>query len=199
MYERNLPNRAGLTPDFQDGVTAFIGRAKSQHAYMEGEKIRCPCRKCKNEVFKTLDEVNFDLYKKDFIPEYYNWTSHGKEMVLEYFDAVRVPHLQDEQTPPALAEEGTNTHWGDAAEMNWDDIDLEYCKFYGEAKYKSIREQNPNSTKTPYAVLSFSPQIIPIIGTRKLSVRTELKWIKEFSPAVEVPLSLPNEYGIEHK
>ncbi|KAL0439471.1 UNVERIFIED_CONTAM: hypothetical protein Slati_2430100 [Sesamum latifolium] len=24
-------------------------------------------------------------------------------------------------------------------------------------------------------------------------------WVEEFSPAVEVPLSLPDEYGIEHK
>ncbi|KAL0434254.1 UNVERIFIED_CONTAM: hypothetical protein Slati_2759700 [Sesamum latifolium] len=30
-----------------------------------------------------------------------------------------MPHLQDEQTPPAPAKEGTSTHWGDAAELNW--------------------------------------------------------------------------------
>ncbi|KAL0406028.1 UNVERIFIED_CONTAM: hypothetical protein Slati_3916700 [Sesamum latifolium] len=34
-----------------------------------------------------------------------------------------------------------------------DDIDLEYCKFCGEARYKPTREYNPNRTKTPYAVL----------------------------------------------
>ncbi|KAL0406029.1 UNVERIFIED_CONTAM: hypothetical protein Slati_3916800 [Sesamum latifolium] len=115
MYEKNLPNRAGLTPEFQDGVTAFIEWTKSQHAYMNGEKIRCPYRKCKNKVFKTPDEINFDLYMKDFRSEYYNWTSHGEERVQEYFDAVTVPHLQDEQTPPAPVEEGTSTHWGDEA------------------------------------------------------------------------------------
>ncbi|KAL0401779.1 UNVERIFIED_CONTAM: hypothetical protein Slati_4207800 [Sesamum latifolium] len=81
MYEKNLPNRVGLTPEFEDGFTAFIEWVKSQHAYMEGEKIRCPCRKCKNKVFKTPDE--------------------------------------DEQTPPAPAEEGTSTHCGDVAQMNW--------------------------------------------------------------------------------
>ncbi|KAL0406202.1 UNVERIFIED_CONTAM: hypothetical protein Slati_3934100 [Sesamum latifolium] len=108
MYEKNLPNRAGLTPEFQDGVTAFIEWAKSQQAYLDGEKIRCPCRKCKNEVFKTPDEVNLDLYMKGFMLEYYNWTSHGEERVQEYFKAVMKPHLQDEQNPPAPAEEGTN-------------------------------------------------------------------------------------------
>ncbi|KAL0458239.1 UNVERIFIED_CONTAM: hypothetical protein Slati_0451100 [Sesamum latifolium] len=80
MYEKNLPTRAGLTPEFQDGVTAFIEWAKSQYAYMDGEKIRYPCRKSKNKVFKIPDE--------------------------------------DEQTPPAPAEEGTSTHWGNATEMN---------------------------------------------------------------------------------
>ncbi|KAL0427261.1 UNVERIFIED_CONTAM: hypothetical protein Slati_2900900 [Sesamum latifolium] len=36
MYEKNLPNRAGLTFEFEDGVTAFKEWAKSQHAYKNG-------------------------------------------------------------------------------------------------------------------------------------------------------------------
>ncbi|KAL0320316.1 UNVERIFIED_CONTAM: hypothetical protein Sradi_5293100 [Sesamum radiatum] len=56
MYEKNLLNRASLTPEFEDYVTAFIEWAKSQHVYMSGEKIRCPCGKCRNKVFKTPDE-----------------------------------------------------------------------------------------------------------------------------------------------
>ncbi|KAL0361179.1 UNVERIFIED_CONTAM: hypothetical protein Sradi_3802400 [Sesamum radiatum] len=38
-----------------------------------------------------------------------------------------------------------------------DDIDLEYCKFCGEARYKPTRDHNPNYTKTPYAVLRYLP------------------------------------------
>ncbi|KAL0291403.1 UNVERIFIED_CONTAM: hypothetical protein Sradi_7027400 [Sesamum radiatum] len=87
MHETKVPNRAGLTPEFEDGVTAFIEWAKSQHAYIDGEKIKCPCLKCKNEVFKTLDEVNFDLYIKCFMLEYYYWTLHSEERVQEYFEA----------------------------------------------------------------------------------------------------------------
>ncbi|KAL0448576.1 UNVERIFIED_CONTAM: hypothetical protein Slati_1414000 [Sesamum latifolium] len=78
---------------------------------MDGEKIRCPCRKCKNKVFKTPDEINFDLYMKGFMSEYYNWTSHGEKRMQEYFEAVTGPHLQDEQNPHAPAEEGTSTNW----------------------------------------------------------------------------------------
>ncbi|KAL0293644.1 UNVERIFIED_CONTAM: hypothetical protein Sradi_6926000 [Sesamum radiatum] len=222
MYEKNLSNRAALTPEFQNGVTTFIKWAKSQQTYMDGEKIMCPCRKCKKEVFKTLDKVNFDLYMKDFMPEYYNWTSHGDKRVQEYFEAVTRPILQDEQNPPALVEEGTNTHWGHAAEMNWakrmifdaagqaynqdgaaddgmrscpldateqplwngcttsqlavvaelvdikidacknscmlywkDGIDMDYCKFCRESRYKLTRERNLKRKRTPYAVLRY--------------------------------------------
>ncbi|KAL0345641.1 UNVERIFIED_CONTAM: hypothetical protein Sradi_4395400 [Sesamum radiatum] len=119
MHEKNLPRRAGLILEFEDGVTAFIEWANSQYAYMDGEKIKGPCRKCKNKVFKTPNEVNFDLYMKDFMPEYYNWTSHGEERVQEYFEAVTAPTSQEEQTPAAHAQEGTNTLLVDAAQMNW--------------------------------------------------------------------------------
>ncbi|KAL0331612.1 UNVERIFIED_CONTAM: hypothetical protein Sangu_1706700 [Sesamum angustifolium] len=110
MYEKNLPNRAGLTLEIEDSVTAFIEWAKSQHAYMNDVKIKCPCRKWKNEVFKTPNEVNFDLYMNDFMPEYYNWTSHGKESMQKYLEAVTAPSLRDEQSLPAPAEKSTSTH-----------------------------------------------------------------------------------------
>ncbi|KAL0427828.1 UNVERIFIED_CONTAM: hypothetical protein Slati_2957600 [Sesamum latifolium] len=93
MYEKNLPNRQGLTLQFQDGVIAFIEWAKSQHAYMNGDRIRCPCRKCKNELFKMTDE--------------------------EYFEAVTAPPLQDEQTTAAPVDEDTSTQLGDATQINW--------------------------------------------------------------------------------
>ncbi|KAL0401997.1 UNVERIFIED_CONTAM: hypothetical protein Slati_4229600 [Sesamum latifolium] len=38
-----------------------------------------------------------------------------------------------------------------------DDIDLDYCKFCGGARYKPTRVRNPNRKKTPYAVLSMPP------------------------------------------
>ncbi|KAL0451815.1 UNVERIFIED_CONTAM: hypothetical protein Slati_1159600 [Sesamum latifolium] len=38
-----------------------------------------------------------------------------------------------------------------------DDIDLDYCKVCGEARYKTTKERNPNRTKTPYAVLRYLP------------------------------------------
>ncbi|KAL0413623.1 UNVERIFIED_CONTAM: hypothetical protein Sradi_1564000 [Sesamum radiatum] len=44
MYEKNLPNRADLTPEFEDGVTAFIEWAKSRHAYIDEAKLGRPLK-----------------------------------------------------------------------------------------------------------------------------------------------------------
>ncbi|KAL0303224.1 UNVERIFIED_CONTAM: hypothetical protein Sradi_6190500 [Sesamum radiatum] len=38
-----------------------------------------------------------------------------------------------------------------------DEIDLDYCKFCGEARYKATREQSPNSKKIPYDILRHLP------------------------------------------
>ncbi|KAL0290412.1 UNVERIFIED_CONTAM: hypothetical protein Sradi_7050900 [Sesamum radiatum] len=38
-----------------------------------------------------------------------------------------------------------------------DDINLEYYKFYGEARYKPTKEPNPNRMKTSYSVLRYLP------------------------------------------
>ncbi|KAL0361019.1 UNVERIFIED_CONTAM: hypothetical protein Sradi_3786400 [Sesamum radiatum] len=38
-----------------------------------------------------------------------------------------------------------------------DDIDMEYCKFFGDPRYKATRDRNPGSKKSPYAVLRYLP------------------------------------------
>ncbi|KAL0285192.1 UNVERIFIED_CONTAM: hypothetical protein Sangu_2789800 [Sesamum angustifolium] len=59
----------------------------------------------------------------------------------------------------------------------------------------------------------FLPPVHPYCRNKKAFTKNQVKrkiahsrlrekdrdWVKEFSPAVEVPLSLPNGYGIEHK
>ncbi|KAK4388230.1 hypothetical protein Sango_2429600 [Sesamum angolense] len=40
MYNKNLPGRADLTPEFEDGVKTFIKWAKSQPRHMDGDRIR---------------------------------------------------------------------------------------------------------------------------------------------------------------
>ncbi|KAL0328063.1 UNVERIFIED_CONTAM: hypothetical protein Scaly_2238900 [Sesamum calycinum] len=44
---------------------------------------------------------------------------------------------------------------GNGCMLYWkDDIDMEYCKFCGDPRYKPTRDRNPRRKKSPYAVLS---------------------------------------------
>ncbi|KAL0413094.1 UNVERIFIED_CONTAM: hypothetical protein Sradi_1511100 [Sesamum radiatum] len=101
----------------------------------------------------------------------------------------------------------------------WDDIDLDYYKFYGESRYKTIRERNPNRKKNSKAChFDCHRQFLPLdhpyrrnkksftknwvesnIARPRLTGEQIRDWVKEFNPAVEVPLSLPDGYGSKHK
>ncbi|KAL2252657.1 UNVERIFIED_CONTAM: hypothetical protein Sindi_0060400, partial [Sesamum indicum] len=74
----------GLTQEFQDGVATFIQWAKSQRADMDGEKNNYPCRKCKNEVFKTTGEVLYRSIMIGLLMTRRGW---------EYFEPVKAAPL----------------------------------------------------------------------------------------------------------
>ncbi|KAL0310273.1 UNVERIFIED_CONTAM: hypothetical protein Scaly_2944200 [Sesamum calycinum] len=120
---------ANLTPEFEDSITTFIdGPSLNMHLWMK----------------------------------YYNWTSHGEERVKEYFEAITAPPLQEEQTPGVPEEEGLPVENIDACKndcmLYWkNDIDLDYCRFCGQVRYKPTRELNPNHKKTLYAILRYLP------------------------------------------
>ena len=110
MYNKNLPGRNGLTNEFVAGVDEFIKFALSQDdRYKDGEKIRCPCKKCKNRKFFMLDEVTVHLYQKGFVEGYFNWTCHG-EPILNV--------VEQQYASPQLPEQ--MGHWGSYEELNWD-------------------------------------------------------------------------------
>ncbi|CAH9094712.1 unnamed protein product [Cuscuta europaea] len=77
MYEKHGEKR-GIRDEFLKGIEQFIKFALEQKNFMDGDKIRCPCTKCKNLKFKDSDDVAWDLYKKGFVDNYYNWTAHGE-------------------------------------------------------------------------------------------------------------------------
>ncbi|KAL0283176.1 UNVERIFIED_CONTAM: hypothetical protein Sangu_2907200 [Sesamum angustifolium] len=109
MYDKNLPRRASLTLEFEDGVKTFIEWVKCQHGHNDGDQIRCLYRKCKTKKFRTPDDIIYHLCMRGFMLEYYNWTSFGDERVQQYFDVVTAPPMQKEQIP-AAQEEG-NSYW----------------------------------------------------------------------------------------
>ncbi|XP_047307136.1 uncharacterized protein LOC124910525 [Impatiens glandulifera] len=91
MDYRTLPDRQGWNEDFFEGVEDFLKFATSKAAYMNGDKIRCPCSKCVNMKCKDLDDCRNHLYEFGFTENYYTWIFHGE------------PHQQIHPSPNEVA------------------------------------------------------------------------------------------------
>ncbi|PHU24915.1 hypothetical protein BC332_03247 [Capsicum chinense] len=79
MMNRLFPSKVAYTNEFIKGMEEFIKFACSQPKYLSEKVISCPCKICKNMKHFTPDEVNVYIFKKEFTPGYWYWTSHGEE------------------------------------------------------------------------------------------------------------------------
>ncbi|RDX99036.1 hypothetical protein CR513_17971, partial [Mucuna pruriens] len=80
MYHRLDANKRWKN-EFTKGLHEFLQFVIAQEKFqLQGEKLRCPCNKCKCLVFKFVNEVGYDLYEKGFMPNYYWWTNHGEQL-----------------------------------------------------------------------------------------------------------------------
>ena len=68
-------NRFGL--EYKEGVKKFMEFAR--YRADSGNRIRCPCRKCKNMIHKTLDKVEDDLFIVGIDQGYTWWIHHGED------------------------------------------------------------------------------------------------------------------------
>ena len=68
-------NRFG--PEYKEGVKEFMEFARDRAD--SGNRIRCPCRKCKNMIHKTLDKVEDDLFIVGIDQGYTWWIHHGED------------------------------------------------------------------------------------------------------------------------
>ncbi|XP_058003976.1 uncharacterized protein LOC131180645 [Hevea brasiliensis] len=80
MYARKLEDGL-LNPEFVKGLEAFIKFACSKPKFMDGSKIRCPCKKCINRKYLPVDDVQLHLLRWGFRPNYHEWTAHGESMI----------------------------------------------------------------------------------------------------------------------
>ncbi|WMV08423.1 hypothetical protein MTR67_001808 [Solanum verrucosum] len=78
MYNRNNPGRAGMIPEFAEGVTRFINHAMTLDDFLNSRLIRCPCVNCENVRYHTTETVAMHLMMNGFKPGYTVWTSHGE-------------------------------------------------------------------------------------------------------------------------
>ncbi|CAH9097544.1 unnamed protein product [Cuscuta europaea] len=97
----------------------------------DGNKIRCPCAKCKNVKFLDPDNVEWDLYTHGFIDNYYNWTSQG-----EPIDTCLLPQILG--TSNYVPNEMTG--WGNYEEMPWEQKML--YDFVGPTTFQNTQPDN---------------------------------------------------------
>ncbi|KAL0406528.1 UNVERIFIED_CONTAM: hypothetical protein Slati_3966700 [Sesamum latifolium] len=74
---------------------------------------------------------------------------HNHTLPLDYYNTKKL--IKDLSLPMEKIDACKNS-----CMLYWkDDIDLDYCKFCGTARYKPTRVRNPNGKKTSYAVLRY--------------------------------------------
>nr|GMC66417.1 uncharacterized protein LOC109166774 [Ipomoea batatas] len=78
MYQRRT-ERGDLNKDFIEGLETFIEFACSKPDFMDGTKIRCPCKRCHHISFEEAETVRFHLCKYGFVPNYFEWNRHGEK------------------------------------------------------------------------------------------------------------------------
>ena len=84
MYRRTDKQTGELRDEFISGVEDFDKFARSQQEFMVNTVYRCPCTKCKNTEYLTPDIVKLHLYRKEFVQNYWFWTSHREVVPIHY-------------------------------------------------------------------------------------------------------------------
>lgn len=68
--DRQLINRFS-NPEFFSGVEKIIKFATPHPYLMDGDKIKCLCKKCKNRWYTPIDVVEMHLKMHGFVLNYY--------------------------------------------------------------------------------------------------------------------------------
>ncbi|CAK8573456.1 unnamed protein product [Lathyrus sativus] len=81
MYDRMLPDRRELTPNFEEGVKWFIMWAFAQKCCQTEGGVRCLCLKCEcRHIISDLEKVERHLKRRSFIKYYWVWTYNGEQL-----------------------------------------------------------------------------------------------------------------------
>ncbi|XP_042973519.1 uncharacterized protein LOC122305193 [Carya illinoinensis] len=79
----NLTDRFRL-PAYADGVNTFLTFARNHSR--GSDRIRCPCRSCRNMIFLPIFDVETHLFIKGINPNYTQWIFHGEEETTSFND-----------------------------------------------------------------------------------------------------------------
>jgi hypothetical protein len=92
-------DKMSLTPEYRNGVEYFLKFASEKG--MEDDRMKCPCKRCKNLNWLPLDDVRFHLHSKGMLEGYTVWTSHG-EVVQRKRKKNQESHNRSHREPPRI-------------------------------------------------------------------------------------------------
>nr|GEV29814.1 transposon, En/Spm-like, transposase-associated domain protein [Tanacetum cinerariifolium] len=78
MYDVEDTTDRFLSHTFCSNLYVFLDYAFSNKAFVDNNRIKCPCLECDNKHFKIRNDVMFHLYEKGFTPNYTTWSAHGE-------------------------------------------------------------------------------------------------------------------------
>ncbi|KAK9267148.1 hypothetical protein L1049_009568 [Liquidambar formosana] len=66
-----------LSPEYEQGIKDFMNFARG--TVDRGNRMRCPCCRCKNVYYRIVDEVEDHLFVNGINPKYTQWIHHGED------------------------------------------------------------------------------------------------------------------------
>ncbi|KAI5350103.1 hypothetical protein L3X38_002994 [Prunus dulcis] len=78
MSRRWIQNPNRCSDEYLDGIEDFIEFARRQNP--GATRIRCPCRRCNNTLWETIENVGFHLVRNRIIETYSIWNLHGEQL-----------------------------------------------------------------------------------------------------------------------
>ncbi|CAL2237470.1 unnamed protein product [Prunus armeniaca] len=93
MDRRWIHNPNRCADEYLDGIEDFIEFARRHNP--GATRIRCPCRRCNNTLWETIENVGFHLVRNGMIETYSIWNLHGEQLEhASSSNATRVDNVQ---------------------------------------------------------------------------------------------------------
>ncbi|CAL8988565.1 unnamed protein product [Prunus brigantina] len=93
MSRRWIQNPNRCADEYFDGIQDFIEFARRHNP--GATRIRCPCRRCNNTLWETIENVGFHLVRNGMIETYSIWNLHGEQVDLaSSSNATRVANVE---------------------------------------------------------------------------------------------------------
>ncbi|CAL8116200.1 unnamed protein product [Prunus armeniaca] len=93
MDRRWIQNPNRCADEYLDGIEDFIEFARRHNP--GATRIRCPCRRCNNTLWETIENVGFHLVRNGMIETYSIWNLHGEQLEhASSSNATRVDNVQ---------------------------------------------------------------------------------------------------------